>query len=90
MPGQPAPNIVQIGLRGTKDLRRRLIAASKASGRSLNAEIVARLERSFSRERPDEILDEAKKWYAGAERYFHEAESIMSNYLNQLEKRYQK
>ena len=71
MPGQPSPDIVQIGLRVTKDLRRRLMAAAKASGRSLNAEINARIEQTFRRHNADVVLELAQKRLMAA-RALHE------------------
>lgn len=43
-------NIPPFGLRMQPELKRRVEAAAKANGRSLNSEIVSRLERSFSAE----------------------------------------
>ena len=68
MPGQRSPDVIQVNLRVPKELRKRLVAAAKASGLSLNAEMVDRLERTFEREKADEILDEAHRLFDGAER----------------------
>lgn len=43
----PTSNIAPFGLRMQPDLRFKLEGAAAAAGRSLNAEIVSRLERSF-------------------------------------------
>ena len=43
------------------DLKPRLIEAAKASGRTINAEIVTRLERSFSDARMDAFPADIKK-----------------------------
>ena len=68
MPNQRSPDIVQIGQRVTKALRLRLMTAAKASGRSLNAEINARIEQTFRREEADKILDKAQIDLAEAKR----------------------
>ena len=44
----PTGLIAPFGLRMLPDLREKVEASAKASGRSMNAEIVARLERSFT------------------------------------------
>lgn len=44
----PTGSIAPFGLRMLPDLREKIEEAAKASGRSMNAEIVARLNRSFS------------------------------------------
>lgn len=51
-------NIPPFGLRMQLGLKRRVEEAAKANGRSLNSEIVARLERSF-RENGGEVLTES-------------------------------
>jgi hypothetical protein len=57
-------SITPFGLRLRSELKRRLDAAAKANGRSLNSEIAARLERSFAVEEgsssahPDPKLEE--------------------------------
>lgn len=48
MSKKPMANIPPFGLRMQPDLKAKIEAASEASGRSMNAEIVARLENSFS------------------------------------------
>lgn len=44
----PTGNVAPFGLRMLPDLREKVERAAKASGRSMNAEIVARLDSSFS------------------------------------------
>lgn len=68
MPGQRSPDVIQVNLRLTKDLRKRLAAAAEKSGKSLNAEMVARLELSFQRENADKILAGAQVDLAEAKR----------------------
>src|SRR4051812_27210298 len=46
-PGEKIGNIAPFGLRMLPDLKARIEEAAAESGRSLNAEIVARLEQSF-------------------------------------------
>ena len=46
-PEMKVANIVPFGLRLQPELKRRVEEAAKANNRSLNAEISARLERSF-------------------------------------------
>lgn len=61
-PATKIANIPPFGLRMQSGLKRRLEGAAKASGRSLNSEIVARLERSFQEEgRPAQDLDKLDK-----------------------------
>ena len=80
MPGQRSPDVIQVNLRLTKDLHKRLVAAHEEAGRSLNAEMVARLEATFQRERADEILDKAQK-------AVNEAERIFGRMYSELDKR---
>lgn len=55
---KPMANITPFGLRMQPDLKARVEAAAKKSGRSLNAEIVARLEQAYPAPRPnDGLLD---------------------------------
>lgn len=51
----PTGNIAPFGLRMLPALKERLEAAAKASGRSMNAEVVARLQDSFDRSGADDI-----------------------------------
>jgi hypothetical protein len=60
MPGQRSPDVIQVNLRLPKAMHKRLVAAAESGGRSLNAEMVARLEQTFRRERADQILAEAQ------------------------------
>ena len=85
MPGQPSPDIVQVGLRVTKGLRRRLMAAAKKAGRSLNAEMVDRLELTFDREDADEILDQAHETLDGAARLHKAASGLFARVQEALE-----
>ena len=48
----PTGQIAPFGLRMLPDLREEIEAAAKASGRSMNAEIVARLQQSFEEAPP--------------------------------------
>lgn len=52
---------VNITLRMREGLRRQIETAAKKEDRSLNEEMVARLEESFKREKADEILAESKR-----------------------------
>ena len=61
MPGKRSPDVIQVNLRITNDLHKRLVSTAKKDGRSLNAEMIARLERTFHREKADEILADALK-----------------------------
>jgi Arc-like DNA binding domain len=54
-------NIAPFGLRMQADLKDRLKAASEENGRSMNAEIVARLEASFTNKPKTVILTEEEK-----------------------------
>ncbi|MBS7542519.1 Arc family DNA-binding protein [Ancylobacter oerskovii] len=58
-------NIAPFGLRMMPDLRERIEAAARENGRSMNAEIVARLEASFEAEE----VDEQSRYEADFERY---------------------
>lgn len=53
----PTGNIPPFGLRMLPDLRAQIEAAAKASGRSMNAEIVARLQESFEPRGSKAVLD---------------------------------
>lgn len=55
--GEKIGNIAPFGLRMLPALRAQLTAAALDSGRSLNAEIVSRLEASFQNETRDERLE---------------------------------
>ena len=61
MPGQRSPNVVQVNLRLTKELRQRLHREAKAAGRSFNAEVVERIEQTFLRHTADVVLELAQK-----------------------------
>jgi len=56
LPGE----VVQVNLRMPETLRRALTKEAMASKRSLNAEMLLRLERSFERDAADDTLEEAK------------------------------
>jgi len=58
---------VQIGLRGSESLRRRLQAAAERNGYSLNGEIVWRLEASLRDERLGEVIFADRTTYAYAD-----------------------
>jgi hypothetical protein len=60
MKGTKEAEILQVNLRLRQDMRRRIMRAAKKAKRSFNAEIVARLERSFDREHADDLLERAK------------------------------
>lgn len=55
--GEKIGNIAPFGLRMLPPLRAQLTAAAEESGRSLNAEIVSRLESSFKQSAIDERID---------------------------------
>jgi hypothetical protein len=55
--GEKIGNIAPFGLRMLPPLRDQLTAAAQDSGRSLNAEIVSRLEASFKQSALDERID---------------------------------
>ena len=85
MPGKRSSNIIQVNLRLTKGLHKRLAAeADKVVGRSLNAEMVDRLERSFKREKADAILDRAQRHLAEARRNLDAAESAATGIAPKL------
>lgn len=52
----PTGQIAPFGLRMLPDLKEKIEQAARESGRSMNAEIVARLEQTFSQKTPDELL----------------------------------
>jgi uncharacterized protein (DUF1778 family) len=79
MPGQRSPNVIQVNLRLTRDLRKRLVAAAKKAGRSLNAEMVARLESTFRRETADKVLDEAQRILERSTKMRDEAVRMVDN-----------
>lgn len=70
--------VIQVNLRLRQDLRRRLMQGAKKAKRSLNAEIVERLERSFQREHADELLKSAQEQYLGV----HKLYDIVAGPLN--------
>lgn len=55
---QPTSHIAPFGVRMQPELKARLEAAAKETGRSMNAEIIARLEQSFA---PSDELSEADR-----------------------------
>lgn len=55
--GEKIGNIAPFGLRMLPPLRAKLVAAAEESGRSLNAEIVSRLEASFEPETFDPRME---------------------------------
>jgi predicted ATPase len=73
MPEQRSPNVIQVNLRLTKDLHKRLAATAKKAGRPLNSEMVYRLETTFRREKADEMLDRAQRLLDKARRISDDA-----------------
>ena len=57
--------VIQVNLRLPQDLRRRLMREAKKGRRSLNTEMIARLEHSFERDDADELLKSAQEQYLG-------------------------
>ena len=70
--------VIQVNLRLRQDLHRRLTQGAKKARRSLNAEMVERLERSFQREHADELLKSAQEQYRGV----HKLYDIVAGPLN--------
>jgi hypothetical protein len=73
-------------LRLTKALRKQLVAAAEKAGKSLNAEMVARLERSFQRDEADKILDDVQKHLEDVKR----REELTNNTIAKLQAELQK
>lgn len=81
-PEEKVGNVPPFGLRMLPDLKQRVEAAARANGRSMNAEIVARLEDSFTaRVREEHLLEDRK---ALAQRLNH-VESVSSQLLHRVE-----
>ena len=70
--------VIQVNLRLPQDLRRRLMREAKKGRRSLNTEMIARLEHSFERDDADELLKSAQEQYLGA----HKLYDIVAGPLN--------
>jgi hypothetical protein len=76
-------DVVQLKLRLVEDLRKRLEIAAESEKRSLNSEIIARLEESFHRaERASDELTE--RYRLNAERCFDLAETLKSSESKRL------
>lgn len=79
----PVANITPFGLRLQPGLKRRVEEAAKANSRSMNAEIAARLEASFSQtqsssdlaDRLQSLEKEHQKLYLEVRRIAHELNS---------------
>ncbi|MEX5744648.1 Arc family DNA-binding protein [Massilia sp. X63] len=61
----PTAHITPFGLRMQPELKERLEAAAQEAGRSLNAEIVARLEQSFEPRQTMILIDEFENMLHG-------------------------
>jgi len=66
---KPMANIPPFGLRMQPDLKAKVEKAAKANNRSLNAEIVSRLEQSFLSEIERKDLEKIREFYTADERY---------------------
>ncbi|MDV6226314.1 Arc family DNA-binding protein [Nitratireductor aquimarinus] len=66
---KPMANIPPFGLRMQPDLKAQVEEAARANNRSLNAEIVSRLERSFVVDREQRDWEKLKDFYTADERY---------------------
>jgi hypothetical protein len=73
MPGQRSPDILQINLRLSKDLHKRLKREADRARRSLNQEMVLRLEQTFQRVIADTILEQAKGLFESAQKLHDKA-----------------
>ena len=62
--------VIQVNLRLPQDLRRRLMREAKKGRRSLNTEMIARLEHSFERDDADELLKSAQEQYLGVHKLY--------------------
>ena len=69
---------VHFSLRLREDLRRQLEAAANKENRSLNEEMVARLEESFKRETADKILDKSQAALDEAQRIAETSASVLA------------
>lgn len=65
-------NITPFGLRMQPELKGRVEESAKANNRSLNAEIVSRLEQSFVSEAEHAEWQRALEFYRADEKYIHE------------------
>lgn len=83
-------SITPFGLRMQAGLKRRLDEAAKANGRSLNSEIVARLEQSLANPLPSPDLQKrlARLEDIWANLLFEERLGTIGNRLSALERRF--
>jgi hypothetical protein len=82
MPGQRSPDIVQINLRLPKDLWARLKREAKRADRSLNQEMIERLEHTFERVEADALLEQAHAQIAQAKELYVKA--LEENYETKM------
>jgi hypothetical protein len=68
MPEQRSPDIIQVNLRLPKELHKRLVREAKKADRSLNQEMVQRLEQTFERVAADALLEQAHAMVRDAQR----------------------
>jgi hypothetical protein len=68
MPGKRSPDVIQVNLRLHKNLHKWLVREAERNDRSLNAEMVERLNNSFRRDNADKILADAKDCQDKAEK----------------------
>jgi hypothetical protein len=64
MPEQRSADVIQINLRLTRELHKRLTSEAKKAGCSLNQEMIERLKHSFERDAADELLAQADVRYS--------------------------
>ena len=86
MPGQRSPNVVQVNLRLTKELRNLLQRLAKTNGRSFNAEVVDRIQQTFRRTLADDILKKAEETEKWAQEELLEAKIIYSTIAARIDR----
>ena len=79
--GQEANGNCEFHAAAARGLRRQIEAAAKKEDRSLNEEIVHRLEDTFRRDTADKILDNAQRLLDRAERMIQQSDAEIENAL---------
>ena len=76
MPGKRSQDVIQVNLRLSRDLHKHLVREANAAGRSLNQEMLLRLEQTFERVAADEILRQARANTAAATKLFEQTKEL--------------
>jgi len=82
LPGE----VMQVNLRLTGELHGQLVNEAQRNKQSLNQEMLIRLQRSFERDKADELLEEARLHQAVAKRLYEDSIQRTRDYVAMVAK----